>query len=113
MKDRGWNVTGLDFSENTVERLRAELGLNALAGTLPHPHLIPGSFDLVTLWHSLEHVHQPLAVLREIHRLLRAGRANSRRLAQHRKHLLHVVRRRLVWIGSAAASHAFLTRDIA
>jgi 2-polyprenyl-3-methyl-5-hydroxy-6-metoxy-1,4-benzoquinol methylase len=70
MRDRGWNVSGVDFSEATVARLRAELGLNVHSGTLPHPDLSPGSFDLVTLWHSLEHVHQPFEVLREVHRLL-------------------------------------------
>jgi 2-polyprenyl-3-methyl-5-hydroxy-6-metoxy-1,4-benzoquinol methylase len=73
MKDRGWTVTGLDFSEATIERIRTELGVAALAGTLPHPALAPNSFDLVTLWHSLEHVHQPLNTLREIHRLLSPG----------------------------------------
>jgi 2-polyprenyl-3-methyl-5-hydroxy-6-metoxy-1,4-benzoquinol methylase len=73
MRDRGWNVTGVDFSEDTVERLREELGLNVLAGTLPHPDLSPGAFDLVTLWHSLEHVPEPLGTLREVHRLLAPG----------------------------------------
>jgi 2-polyprenyl-3-methyl-5-hydroxy-6-metoxy-1,4-benzoquinol methylase len=73
MKDRGWTATGLDFSEATVERLRTDLGLNALVGTLPHAALAPNSFDLVTLWHSLEHVHQPLDTLREVHRLLSPG----------------------------------------
>jgi 2-polyprenyl-3-methyl-5-hydroxy-6-metoxy-1,4-benzoquinol methylase len=73
MKHRGWAVTGLDFSDATVERLRVELGLHALGGTLPHPALAPNSFDLVTLWHSLEHVHQPLETLREVHRLLSPG----------------------------------------
>jgi 2-polyprenyl-3-methyl-5-hydroxy-6-metoxy-1,4-benzoquinol methylase len=73
MRDCGWNATGVDFSEATVKKLRAELGLNVLCGTLPHPELAPGSFDLVTLWHSLEHVHQPLETLREVHRLLSPG----------------------------------------
>jgi 2-polyprenyl-3-methyl-5-hydroxy-6-metoxy-1,4-benzoquinol methylase len=73
MRDRGWTVTGLDFSAATVERLRAELGLNVLAGTLPHPELTPGTFDLITFWHSLEHVHQPLTALGEAHRLLAPG----------------------------------------
>jgi 2-polyprenyl-3-methyl-5-hydroxy-6-metoxy-1,4-benzoquinol methylase len=73
MEERGWDVTGLDFSKATVERLRAELGLHVLEGTLPHPDLTPESFDLITLWHSLEHVHQPLDVLREAHRLLSPG----------------------------------------
>jgi SAM-dependent methyltransferase len=73
MYRHGWQVTGLDTSASVVERIRTELGLPALAGTLPHPELRPASFDLVTMWHSLEHVHAPLEVLREAHRLLVPG----------------------------------------
>jgi 2-polyprenyl-3-methyl-5-hydroxy-6-metoxy-1,4-benzoquinol methylase len=73
MAVRGWEVTGLDASESAVQHVRDRLGLNALVGTLPHADLRPGSFDVVTMWHSLEHVHRPLAVLREAHRLLVPG----------------------------------------
>lgn len=73
MQARGWYVTGLDVSEATVQRLHDELGLNVLVGTLPHPELEPESFDVITMWHSLEHVHVPREVLREAHRLLAPG----------------------------------------
>jgi 2-polyprenyl-3-methyl-5-hydroxy-6-metoxy-1,4-benzoquinol methylase len=73
MAERGWQVTGLDASAAAVEQIREQFGLPALVGTLPHPDLRPGSFDVVTMWHSLEHVHAPLAVLREAYRLLVPG----------------------------------------
>jgi 2-polyprenyl-3-methyl-5-hydroxy-6-metoxy-1,4-benzoquinol methylase len=73
MHRRGWQAMGLDFSEKVVKQIREKLKLPALTGTLPHPDLAPKSFDLVTLWHSLEHVHQPLEILREAHRLLAPG----------------------------------------
>src|SRR3972149_3842996 len=73
MYQRGWQVLGIDFSSKAVQQVQEELGLPALAGTLPHPDLAPSSFDLITLWHALEHVHQPLDVLCEIHRLLAPG----------------------------------------
>ena len=73
MHERSWQVTGLDVSHAAVQRIRNELGLDALFGTLPHPQLEPGSFDVITMWHSLEHVHSPLNVLREAHRLLARG----------------------------------------
>lgn len=73
MAERGWEVTGLDASENAVRHVRDRLGLHALAGTLPHADLRPGSFEVVTMWHSLEHVHRPLTVLREAYRLLVPG----------------------------------------
>lgn len=73
MADQGWAVTGLDAAVGAVEEVRAQHGLAALVGTLPHPDLRPGSFDVVTMWHSLEHVHRPLELLREAFRLLVPG----------------------------------------
>jgi SAM-dependent methyltransferase len=73
MHSQGWHVTGLDVSPAAVERVRDGLGLPVLLGSLPHPEIRPGSFDVITMWHSLEHVHQPIAVLEEAHRLLAPG----------------------------------------
>jgi SAM-dependent methyltransferase len=70
MGQNGWQVTGLDMSATTACRVRADLGLRVLVGSLPHPELQPESFDVITMWHSLEHVHQPREVLREARRLL-------------------------------------------
>jgi 2-polyprenyl-3-methyl-5-hydroxy-6-metoxy-1,4-benzoquinol methylase len=69
----GWKVTGLDVSAATLQKVKAELGCDVHVGTLPHPDLNPGSFEAVTMWQALEHVHQPLAVLREAFRLLVPG----------------------------------------
>jgi 2-polyprenyl-3-methyl-5-hydroxy-6-metoxy-1,4-benzoquinol methylase len=73
MHRRGWRVTGLDMSEAAVQRVRADLGLRALTGSLPHPELPERSFDVITMWHALEHVHNPLEVLRTARRLLAPG----------------------------------------
>ncbi len=73
MADQGWDVTGLDANVGAVQSVQEELGLNAVAGTLPHGDLRIGSFEIVTLWHSIEHVHEPLEILREAYRLLVPG----------------------------------------
>lgn len=73
MHARGWHVTGVDASEAVAEHLYGERGLNVLYGTLPHPELEPESFDVITMWQSLEHVHAPREVLREAERLLAPG----------------------------------------
>lgn len=73
MADRGWQVIGLDAAVGAVRRVQEELGLKALVGSLPHPDLSPCSFDVVTMWHSLEHVHDPLGVLRAAYDLLTPG----------------------------------------
>ncbi len=73
MHKQGWKVTGLDVSETVVHRLRGQFGLYALTGSLPHPALDDCSFDVVTMWQALEHVHQPLEILRSAHRVLAPG----------------------------------------
>jgi SAM-dependent methyltransferase len=70
---RGWQVLGLAPSGVVVERLRQIKGFQALVGGLPQARLKSASFDAVTMWHSLEHVHWPLQVLREVFRLLVPG----------------------------------------
>jgi len=73
MAQLGWRVTGLDFSAEAVRTVREKLGHEAFFGTLPHPELTPGSFEAITLWQALEHVHQPVQVLREAFNLLVPG----------------------------------------
>jgi len=73
MADLGWQVTGLDVAPRVVRTIQEELACDALAGTLPHPELSASSFDVVAMWQSLEHVHDPIAILRETLRVLVPG----------------------------------------
>jgi 2-polyprenyl-3-methyl-5-hydroxy-6-metoxy-1,4-benzoquinol methylase len=63
-------VTGIDLSARAVERARAATGLRILAGSLPHADLDPNTFDVITMWHSLEHVPDPKHVLEAARKLL-------------------------------------------
>ena len=67
---RGWQVAGVEPSRWSVERAR-ERGLDVRHGTLETSGFPPGSFDVVTMWDVVEHVADPLAELRRIHRVLR------------------------------------------
>jgi SAM-dependent methyltransferase len=73
MRQQGWTVTGLDMAEVVVERLRAQFGVHALTGSLPHPALDEASFDVITMWQALEHSHEPLDILQAAHKLLAPG----------------------------------------
>lgn len=68
----GWHVTGVDFSDVAVSSVR-QSGLKALQGSLPHPELSSASFDVVTMRHALEHVPDPVSVLRAAKDLLTPG----------------------------------------
>jgi 2-polyprenyl-3-methyl-5-hydroxy-6-metoxy-1,4-benzoquinol methylase len=73
MHRQGWTVTGLDVAAEVIHKLRKDFDCRALIGSLPHDELQPSSFEVITMWQTLEHVHQPLAVLRSAYQLLVPG----------------------------------------
>lgn len=71
MKARGWTVEGVEVSATTVPVTdfpihRAEF---------PDAKLAPASFDVVTAWAVLEHVHDPMAYFLRAHEVLAPGGA--------------------------------------
>jgi len=71
MRKLGWHVSGVDVSAAVARTVEEELGIRVLVGSLPHPDLRPASYDCITMWQSLEHVHEPRRVLRAARELLR------------------------------------------
>lgn len=67
----GWLATGVDFDPGAVAGARRK-GLSAYAGELADLQFSEGFFDLITLSHVIEHVPDPVALLRECRRLLSA-----------------------------------------
>ncbi|MBM4018145.1 MAG: class I SAM-dependent methyltransferase [Planctomycetes bacterium] len=72
MAAAGWKAEGIDLVPAAVRAGRAA-GLVIHQGTLPGADLPPGTYDLVTMWHVLEHVPSPLATLRAVRDVLRPG----------------------------------------
>jgi SAM-dependent methyltransferase len=72
MRRRGWEVSGVEFSGKPPNLF----GLPIFYGRLEAAPFRPQSFDLITLWAVLEHVHDPMSVLRRVRELLKPrGRA--------------------------------------
>jgi 2-polyprenyl-3-methyl-5-hydroxy-6-metoxy-1,4-benzoquinol methylase len=67
---RGWRTVGVEASDVASAHAREVLGLDVRIGELADCRLPAGSFEVVTLFHVLEHLEDPDATLSEVHRLL-------------------------------------------
>lgn len=71
--ERGFtNLHGMDMSPDCVRRMR-EKGMSAYPGSITESINIRARFDCVTLFQSLEHVHDLKTAVRNLRTLLRDG----------------------------------------
>jgi 2-polyprenyl-3-methyl-5-hydroxy-6-metoxy-1,4-benzoquinol methylase len=68
-----WQVLGIEPSHGAAGLARSQLGLDVFEGTFDGAELDDASFDVVTLWDVLEHLHDPVAALHNVSRILRPG----------------------------------------
>lgn len=68
---RGWEVQGTELSEQAASYARNTFNIPVEIGSLETLQFPPNHFDAVTLWHVLEHVGNPRALLAEINRILK------------------------------------------
>ncbi len=70
MKRDGWQVTGVEFSEETASYAAKVYGINVISPQAMTA--VPDeSYDVITIFHVLEHMRDPAAVLRTCRRLLK------------------------------------------
>ena len=67
-----WEVEGVEMSEYAAQTARDLYHLQVYQGTLEQAAFADESFDAVTLWDVLEHLHDPRASLCEIRRILKS-----------------------------------------
>lgn len=70
--DAGCEVHGFEFTADALSGIDPRVRTR-VAPSLPEAGFEPASFDMVVLWHVLEHVPNPRTVMAEIARLLRSG----------------------------------------
>jgi len=68
----GWQVEGLDFDAGAVKAARSR-GLEVHQGGIDVLGKYSACFDVITLCHVIEHVHDPVTTLRRLHALLKPG----------------------------------------
>jgi SAM-dependent methyltransferase len=72
MARAGWNVTGIEVNKKARDYAISRFGLDVI-DSKEAALLATGSFDVVTLWHVLEHFHDPFKYFKEIGMLLKPG----------------------------------------
>jgi SAM-dependent methyltransferase len=73
MKERGFQVLGLDFSQEAARVAGEQNGVRVLVGDLTTASIEPGSCALITMYHLLEHLTDPASYLQASARLLQPG----------------------------------------
>ncbi|MDH4324422.1 MAG: class I SAM-dependent methyltransferase [Betaproteobacteria bacterium] len=73
MRRAGWQVQGTDFDPAVARRVHRKYGLQIDVGDLAALGYPTGAYDVVALSQVIEHVHDPVALLRECSRVLRPG----------------------------------------
>ena len=72
--EAGWRAEGWEMSPGAVAWGRGQIGISALhAGRVEEAGLAPGSVDAITLWDVIEHLPDPVSLLRWAHETLRPG----------------------------------------
>jgi len=72
LKERGWKSEGIELSREAAAQARSR-GLRVTTGDfLTSREMIPESYDLISFWASIEHMHDPARVFERAHELLRS-----------------------------------------
>ncbi|RMD97011.1 MAG: class I SAM-dependent methyltransferase, partial [Calditrichaeota bacterium] len=73
MVDHGWDGRGMERDPQAVAHAIEQLKLRAFVGTLENLPSVSESYDVVTLWHVLEHLYDPHNAVQKIRDLLKPG----------------------------------------
>jgi 2-polyprenyl-3-methyl-5-hydroxy-6-metoxy-1,4-benzoquinol methylase len=73
LRQRGWIPMGTELSDEAASYARERLGLPVVTQMVGDEEFPDEEFDLVILWHVLEHVRGPKAMLAEVAKVLRPG----------------------------------------
>lgn len=72
-RQAGYEVAGVEVSEFAVDYARKEFGLDIQQASLENADLPGNAFDVITLWHTLEHMPDPDITLQKARQLLKPG----------------------------------------
>lgn len=72
-QNHGYDAEGLDISDDAALYIRNELKMPVAVGAIGNAHYENGAFDIITMWHSLEHCADPREYLEKAWQWLKPG----------------------------------------
>jgi len=72
-KNRGWVTEGVEIAPKLAEKCKFETNSKVYAELFEYADLQTHSYDLITFWDLIEHVIDPILILKKAKKLLRAG----------------------------------------
>jgi SAM-dependent methyltransferase len=72
-RKHGWTVKGVEMGSRPAGYARTTYGLDVFEGSLEQANFADSSFDVVTLFHVIEHAQNPFELLSAISRALKKG----------------------------------------
>jgi SAM-dependent methyltransferase len=73
MRERGWEIEGVEISQKAMDYARHVLGLTVHEGPLVKIGFPENNFDVVSGFYVIEHLPRPMEFLRECYRILKPG----------------------------------------
>lgn len=70
-EERGWDCYGIEVSPFAARYAIDQLGLKVKCSSLEQADLPKDFFDVVTLFHVIEHLREPLDVMHKVHKILK------------------------------------------
>lgn len=70
-RDKGWDVQGIELNADAAAIARNDYGLKILEKKIEEAEFEGAEFDVITLWGVFEHLTNPNAMLKSIHRILK------------------------------------------
>jgi len=73
MNNRGWSTKGVDINKHAVNYAQKRFRLDVVEGQFSTFDVPDNSFDAITMWDVLEHLHNPITTLVGVHKKLKSG----------------------------------------
>lgn len=73
MQSLGWNVQGVEVDSKSAQIVKETFDIPVYVGSLEQAQYAHNYFDAITLSHVIEHVYDPIGLLKGCHRVLKPG----------------------------------------